>query len=532
MRREVQAVSRSADEKYDICIIGGGPAGLTVARALEGCGLSVVVLETGGWPAREQDVPLARARSVGQSYFPVHTTRVRGLAGTSNHWYHDIGFRARPLDPIDFEARPEVPHSGWPFGRELLDPFYARAHDVCGLGAFDYEPESYADLDAGPMLELGPEVVTSVFKLVPTDAFQRLGQQLLEGGEAHVVLGATVTDLQIEGPQDQISAVRVRMPDGAEHAVQARAYVLAAGGIDNARLLLASRSRLPAGIGNGNDLVGRFFMEHLSVRSGDWRPVERAHVDGPTPYRAHVVDDLQVHAKLSPAEHVLRQRGLLNSTFFLDAMDEARASAGTLSAVTLKHAMVDRPRPAHLAANAATVVRHLPDVVRLARRQLAHRRGRGQHFPDTMIQLRAMSEQAPNPLSRVTLDDTRDAFGLPQARLDWQLTELDRRSVREAQDVIDRALQQAGLGRLERKLGEERPTAEQRGQWHHMGTTRMHEDPTQGVVDRDGRVHGMRNLFVAGSSVFPTGGYANPTLTVVALALRLADDLRARRWAS
>jgi choline dehydrogenase-like flavoprotein len=532
MRREVQAVSRGAGEQYDICIIGGGPAGLTVARALEGSGLSVVVLETGGWPAREQDVALARARSVGHPYFPVHTTRVRGLAGTSNHWYHDVGFRARPLDPVDFEARDEVPHSGWPFGRELLDPFYARAHEVCGLGAFDYAPESYSGLEAGPMLELGPDVVTSVFKLVPTDIFQRLGQQLLDGPTTHVVLGATVTELLVDGPQDELSGVRVRMPDGAEHEVGARAYVLAAGGIDNARLLLASRSRLPAGIGNGSDLVGRFFMEHLSVRSGDWRPADRAHVDGPSPYRAHVVGDLQVHAKLSPAEDVVRRRGLLNSTFFLDAMDDARASAGTLSTVTLKHALVDRPRPPHLAAHAATVVRHLPDVVRVARRQLAHRRGRGSHFPDTMIQLRAMSEQAPNPLSRVTLDDTRDAFGVPLAKLDWQLTELDRRSVREAQDVIDAALQQAGLGRLERKLGEERPAAEQRGQWHHMGTTRMHDDPRQGVVDRDGLVHGMRNLFVAGSSVFPTSGYANPTLTVVALALRLADDLRARRWPS
>ena len=530
MRLDQQTISRTDGRKYDLCIIGGGPAGLTLASALVGSGMSVLLLESGGFPARDQDVPLARARSVGHPYFPVQTTRVRGLAGTSNHWYHDVGFRARPLDAFDFEQRSAVPHSGWPFGRDVLDPFYARAHEICQLGPFDYDPASWTGLAAGPALALGPDVVTSVFQLAPTDMFQRLGRQLLDDEATGVVLDATVTEIELDEAQDTVSAVQVRTPDGVAYQVQARAYVLAAGGIDTARLLLASCARQPAGVGNGHDLVGRFFMEHLSVRSGDWRPTQRALVCGPTPYRAHSVGDVQVHAKLSPAPEVLRERGLLNSTFFLDTMDDARASAGTLSLVTLKHALVDRPRPAHLVAHAATVARHLPDVVRVARRQLAHRRQRGDAYPDTMVQLRAMSEQAPNPLSRVTLDDKRDDFGVPQARLDWQLTELDRRSVREAQDVIDAALQGAGLGRLERKLGEERPTAEQRGQWHHMGTTRMHTDPRHGVVDPDGRVHGMRNLFVIGSSVFPTSGYANPTLTVVALALRLADDLRARRW--
>ncbi|TAL22732.1 MAG: GMC family oxidoreductase, partial [Frankiales bacterium] len=195
-----------------------------------------------------------------------------------------------------------------------------------------------------------------------------------------------------------------------------------------------------------------------------------------------------------------------------------------------KHALVDRPLPSHLLGHAGTAVRHLPDLLRVVRRQLAHRRGRAGSFPDTMIQLRAMSEQAPNPLSRVTLDSKRDTHGVPLARLDWRLTELDRRSVRQAQDLIDTALRRAGLGRLENCLGDEWPPAEQRGQWHHMGTTRMHADPRQGVVDPQGRVHGKRNLYVAGSSVFPTSGYANPTLTVVALALRLADELRTARW--
>lgn len=530
MRLDPHTVTRQEGAPYDFCIIGGGPAGLTLASALSGSGSSVLLVESGGWPARPADVDLARARSVGHPYFPVHTTRVRGLGGTSNHWYHAVGFRARPLDEVDFEARAAVPHSGWPFGRSALDPFYARAHELCRLGPYDYDAATWTGGANGAALPFGPEVVTSVFQLTSTDAFQDLGSRLLGDSEVGVLLEATVIQLEASDAGDELSAARIRLPDGSEARVQARAFVLAAGGIDNARLLLASRGRRPAGLGNDHDLVGRFFMEHLSVRTGDWRPPDPSYVVGPSPYRAHEVDGTEIHAKLSPSQDEVRERGLLNSTFFLDAMDEGRASPGTLSAVTLKHALVDRPLPSHLPGHVGTTVRHLPDLLRVVRRQVAHRRGRAGRFGDTMIQLRAMSEQAPNPMSRVTLDSRRDPHGVPLAKLDWRLTELDRHSVRQAQDLIDAALQRAGLGRLERPLGEEWPPAEQRGQWHHMGTTRMHEDPRQGVVDADGRVHGMRNLFVAGSSVFPTSGYANPTLTVVALALRLADTLRASRW--
>lgn len=503
----------------DVCIIGGGPAGLTLASELKDR-MSVILLESGSWPADPADVEAARARSTGHPYFPVHTTRVRALGGTSNHWYHDVGFRARPLDAVDLEARAEVPHSGWPFDRAHLDSYYARAEPVCGVVGYE---------DDLPALDLGEDVVSPVFSLSGTDVFQRLGEQLLADDRTRVVLGAIVTDLRQEDGPDQISCVAVRTGEGRGFTVRARAYVLAAGGIDNARLLLASRSGQPAGLGNGQDLVGRFFMEHLSVRSGDWRPTDPRLLIEPSPYRAHDRDSGgTVHAKLSPSQDVVRRYGLLNCTFFVDAMDEARASAATLSAVTLKHALVDRPWPGHLAAHAATVLLGAPHIARTAARVVRSRRGLAAR-PDTVLQLRAMSEQAPNPLSRVLLDPReRDQHGVPRALLDWRLTELDRRSVRVAQDVLDAALQRAGLGRLERRLGEERPEAEQRGQWHHMGTTRMSKDPHRGVVDAEGRVHGVRDLWVAGSSVFPTGGYANPTLTLVALALRLADALPAR----
>jgi choline dehydrogenase-like flavoprotein len=190
--------------------------------------------------------------------------------------------------------------------------------------------------------------------------------------------------------------------------------------------------------------------------------------------------------------------------------------------VTLYRAVDRRPRPAPLTRHARTVAANLDDVARTAYRDVIRR---GARRNDVLL-LRAQAEQAPNPDSRVMLDERRDELGLRRVRLDWRLSELDLRSIRRAQEILDLAFGAAGLGRLEHKLGEEDPPALVAGGYHHMGTTRMHRDPKRGVVDEQCRVHALSNLYIAGSSVFPTSGYANPTLTIVALAVRLGDHIR------
>jgi choline dehydrogenase-like flavoprotein len=201
---------------------------------------------------------------------------------------------------------------------------------------------------------------------------------------------------------------------------------------------------------------------------------------------------------------------------------KAFTSEGVRSLVALYRAVRRRRLPGDLRGHARNVARDLDDVALTLYRQVI---ARGSANDEVFI-LRVQAEQAPNPSSRVTLDGARDAFGLRKARLDWRVTESDRWSIRRTQEIVDRELRRAKLGRLERKLGEEDPPALFRGAFHHMGTTRMHREASHGVVDADCRVHGLANLFVAGSSVFPTAGCANPTLTLVALAVRLADHLR------
>jgi choline dehydrogenase-like flavoprotein len=179
------------------------------------------------------------------------------------------------------------------------------------------------------------------------------------------------------------------------------------------------------------------------------------------------------------------------------------------------------PQPPGRARHLAAALRGAPQVIAGAARVARDRDRVG----DPIIILRTIAEQAPNPDSRVTLSDRRDRFGVPLPRLDWRFTELDRRSLRTTQELMDAALRQAGIGRVEQLLGDLDEPELFVGQWHHMGTTRMHDDPRYGVVDADSRVHGTTNLYVTGASVFATGGAVNPTLTAVAMGLRLADHL-------
>jgi choline dehydrogenase-like flavoprotein len=209
----------------------------------------------------------------------------------------------------------------------------------------------------------------------------------------------------------------------------------------------------------------------------------------------------------------------LNGTFFLEHLPAPRTSQAVRSFVILRRALSWQPRPANLTKHVGLALRNLDAIARTV-----YRESTSSHGP-VAIQLKAMAEQAPNPASRLTLGNRRNAIGLRRPRLDWQLTDHDRASMIRTEALIGEELQRAGIGRLVDPLTSPDVTWQISGQWHHLGTTRMHVDPTQGVVDVDGRVHDMSNLWVTGGSVFPTGGYANPTLTIVALALRLADHL-------
>lgn len=476
MLQDARSVPRDAAIETEVCVVGAGAAGITLARELSGRPFRVLLLESGGLEEDSATQDLYRGTVFGRNYFQLDVCRTRRFGGSTWCWQG----LCRPLDPIDFEVREWVPYSGWPFSAETLRPYYERAQQVLHLERFAYDGADWADPEP-PLPFVGDAVRSGVFQVAASRLGELYREDVDKAPNVDTFLFANLVGIEAEA--GRVTGLRVATLSGNAFTVAARHVVLATGGIENARLLLVSE------LGNQHDLVGRYFMEHPHVVAGAFLPSSAELPLGF--YRARRRGRVQVAGYLATSDAAQRRERLLGSCSFL--AQEAPLPGFEVDLASVVREM-DRPR----AAPAARAVFFMNEL-----------------------------EQAPNPASRVRLSEDKDALGMPRVRLEWRLSGIDKRSARRAHEILARALGRAGLGRLQIMFSDDDHVwpPELGGGRHHMGTTRMHEDPRQGVVDADGRVHGLANLYVAGSSVFPTGGAANPTLTLVALALRLADHL-------
>jgi choline dehydrogenase-like flavoprotein len=492
----------------DLAIIGGGVAGITLARTLAGSKARVCVIESGGLEFDPQVQSLYEGENTGIDYSTA-ATRLRFFGGSSNHW----GGYCRPLDPIDFEARDWVPHSGWPVTYNELKPWYEPASEIVQVAPGRFADRLYWQQQTGEAI---PEPATGRLRLQfvhfspPTRFGNQYRDNLKAAANIQVLLNANVTNIGAVENGRMVKELAVRTLNGLSHTVKARAYVLATGGLENARMLLLSNDVVAAGLGNHNDQVGRYFMEHPHL-SGFAEIVAGDLTHLPSIFRERVIaEGRSAQVALNPAQAFLHEQRLLNATFMVGV-------AGTYQA----GAPID---------SGDARARSHRDML-LAARHFLHDEGTTID-PNTLgvwLGVGGSCEQAPNPDSRVGLSGRRDALGLPRLKLDWRLTEQDRLSFYT--NLHSLALEFGALG-----IGRMRETVADPGDWpqpvaggsHHMGTTRMSNDPLRGVVDRNCKVHDVENLYVAGSSVFPTSGSANPTLTLVALTLRLAGHLKDR----
>jgi choline dehydrogenase-like flavoprotein len=515
----------------DLCIVGAGAAGIALAREFIGRRCRVVVLESGGLQYSRRVQRLYAGENVGLPNYALTYSRFRTFGGSTTRWQA----QCRPLDPIDFEARPGIAYSGWPFDRRHLEAWYARAQAVCGLGV-DGGRAWAPDPDALALANHELEAILFRFGH-PRDFGRAYRPELERSASVEVLLNANVVEIQPAPDLRSVQAIRARTLDGAEFEVRAQAYVLAAGGIENPRLLLASNRIAQAGIGNQHDLVGRFFMDHPYVTTGHFAPASPKHAEGPHVIRTfkRVGLDQKAHVGFALAERVRREEQLTGcSAYFIRYLASENAPEHFSRAGKARLRLGEFLEHRTLAG--AQVGRHLWQAAKGCRQvslTLA-RRAAEVIRPRHVLAFRTILEPSPRPDSRVTLGTTRDRLGLPLVQVDWRVSESDRRGLERLRQAVAAAIAGKRLGALIEDPGVDEagwPNSMEGGK-HHMGTTRMHLDPKQGVVDPDCRVHGMANLYVAGSSVFPTSGYANPTLTIVALALRLADHLKARLDAS
>jgi choline dehydrogenase-like flavoprotein len=476
-----------AELSADVCIVGAGAAGITIARALRGSGLDVLVIEGGGLEEDEQIQALYEGAMVGMGTWELHRTRVRIFGGTTHHW---AGW-CQPLTPEDFEERPYIPESGWPITYDDVGPYYADAAEVVEIGTEHWDGSALADQEGLPALPSpGGRLETRLYKYSPPTRFgSRYQADLASADDVQVVYRANLTHIALTAAGDSVDRLEVSVLDGPSFTVTAGRFVLALGGIENARMLLASDDRNPDGVSNGSGLVGRYFMEHPHLYN--------------------------VPAWVLPSDADVRFYQIhFSPVFGIDVLGAVGLTAEVRSAEGLPDMVAGTVLPSPMDEPLGGVG---PDAVRPLLRGAEDAQFR-------RFTLRA--EQTPFADSRVRLGSSRDALGVRRVELDWQIRQEDFTSYRRFADLIGAELGAARLGRLWLPVDrEDRVEWGVAGGAHHMGTTRMGSSASDGVVDANCRSFEVNNLYIAGSSVFRTGGAANPTLTIVALALRLADHL-------
>lgn len=531
---------------WDICIVGAGPAGLAVATELAGSGLRVCVLETG---PSEQDDPFPRVTPTVQNPYldsPISGTHSAGIGGTAGQWSFQlhaaaegenpeppVGCRYVPMQPLDLLPRPAINNPGWPITRAELDRWNERAHRICGLGPYRYDTEYWSGPDAAP-LALGDQIVSSMFQFGPAQAFTGRQRELTAAGIAFVT---RTTALWLEPSDDhrRVAGVHVADERGERRTITARQVILASGGLETVRLLFDTGRRHGRTPGDHSGQLGRYFMEHLLVRGGlvVTRP-DQGWLHRLALYGTRRVKDTYVSAKFTLREELVADEGLLATSALLVPRDAAYGTSGARALYRLRSPSGRRARPAERLGDALRVLGDLPGAARatLASRSTqpsvdrADWPGAPANPRFSVFELLHQTEQSPDPENRLRLAPVRDALGRSELELHWSWSRDDRERIARSRDHYVSALAAAGVGEtintdwdegLPRMLG---------GTHHHLGVTRMATDPDRGVVDEHCRVHHWDNLYVAGGSVFPSSGFVNPTLTVVALALRLGAHVR------
>ena len=485
----------------DICIIGAGAAGIAYALEFIGSSTKVALLESGGLNYDKKTQSLYEGENIGLPSFDLTVNRLRYFGGTTNHW----AGHCRPLDAIDFEQRDWLPHSGWPVTRPELDPYYLRAQPIVGLTPYEYENlDFWQEKLKLPDLDLDDNrLKTAVYNQSPPTRFGREYQQELKDADnISVYLNANVLEIQTNENASQVTALKVACIEGPEFPVSARIYILATGGMENVRLLLLSDSVNPAGLGNENGLVGRYFMDHILLRPGADISFSDPRINLQLYHALHKVAGAQMFGVLASSDKLLRKEKISNFRI---------------------HLVKTAPQIWQFVGRIFSNI----DAVSGAEKNWLDDLAIRKKNKDT-VALHLVLEPVPNPDSRITLSSNTDLFGQRKINVNWQIVDKDLSNAYRSLELAALEFGRLGIGRAYGEIFKDSsqwPDNLEAGR-HHCGTTRMTDNPKTGVVDKNCKLNSVSNLYVTGSSLFPTIGYANPTLTIIALALRLADHTK------
>jgi len=505
--------------RCDICVVGAGAAGLTIATEMSNSPLEIVLLESGGM---EFEAPTQALYDVDLSGLPHPGStqgRFRVCGGSTTMW----GGQALPLMASDFEPREWVPHSGWPIVYEEMKPYYERASRFLLVDGMNFDTDLFKHLGTRPPALDAEQIWYHFSKWSPRPNLREVYlPEVRESKGCRLLLHANVVNLTLDDKMERVQQIEAQSLEGHKTTIQARAFVLGVGGIETARLLLANRKQRMNGIGNDHDLVGRFFQDHPSAFVG--------YLNSPQPARAQRMLNVfhkggqKYSVRCTATKQWQQKHRTLNVSMGTTFVEEGTTVQDLKEIYTSLRQFRFSPG---LGSKAWRTALHPGAAIRPAYEFLIH----GRSFtPNARMLIGLTSEQEPNPESRILLSDKVDVLGMPRADVRWRLTDLTLHTIREFASTLREEFARAGMGTIEMEpwVFEDSAqwTAHITDQFHHIGTTRMDPSPRRGVVDQNCRVHGVENLFIGSSAVFPTSGHSNPTLTIIALCMRLADRLK------
>ena len=488
------AVHDEFEGVYDVCIIGSGPVGLTLCAELAELtktGKRICVLESGGEKKTPDASSLNDVENDGEVVIK-RGSRERILGGTSTVW---SGLSA-PLDEIDMSSRPFLSYtSTWPVSYKELASCYTRAEQYgfppidiySGKGLEAAKKANELTIQSAPVVEkIFAEPLSSV-------NFAKNLEHLFSHPGIDVFCNATVTRLvskKDEGGLSRVTEVQVQSPNKKTRTVSAHVFILATGGIETSRLLLLSLDTCQQGLGNEHDQVGRYIMNHPKKSIGILKLARPARS---LPYFFGAkAGDFFAYAGFRLSDKLQKEKQVLNSYLRFEPVYPWEEVGAGISAF-IAHIMYK-------------LFKKEPSVTR--------------------IKLRNFMEMEPQASNRITLGKTLDVYGNPLPKVTLNTSDLDRRSLVELHKVLAEEVAKGSVGTLEGDLEKATPWPVTTEASHHLGGARMGLNPKSSVVDSDLRVHSVTNLYTCGGAVFPTSGCANPTYTMVALAIRLADTLK------
>ncbi len=554
-----RTVRKDARIECDICIIGAGPAGLAAAQEFLGQDLQVCLVESGDFEPDPETQALADCEVTENDDLypnPIYA-HDRRIGGTSAQWdvMLDSGphLHLTPLDPADLHTRNWVAHSGWPIDYPTLRTFYARAQSVCAAGGFDFDPANWSDESAAPFTFDSGRVVSKMLATGPQAHFLKtLPRRVASSGNIRLLTWSNAVELVTNADANNVRSVRIACLGGNHYRISARFVILAQGAFEVPRLLLASHATAPAGLGNDRDLVGRFLMDRQIIKAGRLVPATHSGFDRFAFYDLRQIRGRHVMGKLALSQQTLAREGILQSLISFSPEERSLwrrlaqrpfgrgttfRSPAYRSARALLSAARDRRRPTRLLRHLARIAGGLDDLMYIKLRGAGYRRefnldnggwtrvpGNDRRF--LALDVHQMCEQSPDPENRITLSRSNDGTGMPLPKVHFRWNELDIQSALRTQEIMREEFRRSGVGELRVERRDNYPLLAQMSAHHPSGTTRMSLNPSSGVVDADCKVHGVGNLFVASSAVFPTSGHAPPTLTVIALTLRVCDRIK------